>query len=94
MIERAISQQTPEAMTSGQSWRNSRPSPASTAAESIHNWAMFIIISSARRACHIAVRPRGWRVGVLYCLGPILSISNLTAADLASDRKYLAVVHL
>lgn len=94
MIERAISQQTPEAMTSGQSWRNSRPSPASTAAESIHNWAMFIIISSARRACHIAVRPRGWRVGVLYVRVSGLFILNLAAADLASDGKYLAVVQL
>jgi hypothetical protein len=57
-IESAISQQTPDAKTSGSNLSKCRASAASTVADNIQSCAMLIITSSTRRACHTAVRPR------------------------------------
>ena len=60
-IVNAITQQTPDATTSGMSCLKCPASAASIVAERIQSCAMFIITSKARRACQMAERPSNRR---------------------------------
>lgn len=57
-IVSAISQHTPDAMTSGKSCLYSRARAASTVADKTQSCVRFIITSKTSRACQTAVRPR------------------------------------
>ena len=92
-IENAISQQTPDATTSGTSCWYSCAKAASTAAAKIQSCAILIITNKASRACQTAVRP-------LDC-GPLAKLplavlidSAFIATHLSASSKYTAVMYL
>ena len=88
-MESDINQQIPDAITSGSRCLNSRPSAASTAAESIHNCARFIINKSTSLACQTADRPRGTPIffGIKRA---VLLVSTFISAHLPADGDHLA----
>ena len=91
-MESDINQQIPDAITSGSRCLNSRPSAASTAAESIHNCARFIINKSTSLACQTADRPRGTPIFFGIKRAVLSLVSTFISAHLPADGDHLAAM--